>query len=117
LIPGLNDDPKELTALTRFIAEELGCDTPWHVSRFHPAYQMTDLSPTPAATVEAAWDIGRKAGLLYVYVGNLPGSSHQHTQCPHCDATVVERRGYDIRTHMKENGICPGCGALISGIY
>lgn len=117
VIPGLNDDPEELTALAGFIADDLGPDTPWHVSRFHPTHRMTDRGPTPADTVEKAWDIGKKAGLYYVYVGNLPGSSHQHTRCPHCDATVVERRGYDIVNHIKENGICPGCGALISGIY
>jgi len=117
VIPGLNDDPEELAALARFIAEELGCDTPWHVSRFHPTHRMTDRGATPAATVEAAWQIGKNAGLHYVYVGNLPGSSHQDTHCPDCDVRVVERQGYATRNRMKENGICPGCGTRISGIF
>lgn len=117
VIPGLNDDPDELTALARFIAQELGCDTPWHVSRFHPTHEMTDRGPTPAAAVETAWQIGKHAGLQYVYVGNLPGSSHQHTHCPDCDAVVVERQGYATLNHMTENGVCPGCGTRISGIY
>jgi pyruvate formate lyase activating enzyme len=117
VIPGLNDDPEELAALARFIAEELGCDTPWHVSRFHPTHRMTDRGPTPAATVETAWQIGKNAGLHYVYVGNLPGSSHQDTHCPDCDVRVVERQGYATRSRMKENGVCPGCGTRISGIF
>jgi pyruvate formate lyase activating enzyme len=117
LIPGLNDHPEELRSLARFISDELGKDTPWHVSRFHPAHQMTDRGATPAETVEAAWQIGRNAGLDYVYVGNLPGSSHTHTFCPDCETRVVERQGYTTRSHMEENGICPGCGTRISGIF
>ncbi|MDT8377434.1 MAG: AmmeMemoRadiSam system radical SAM enzyme [Desulfotignum sp.] len=117
LIPGLNDHTEELRSLARFITDELGKGTPWHVSRFHPAHQMTDRGATPAATVEAAWQIGRNAGLDYVYVGNLPGSSHTHTFCPDCETRVVERQGYTTRSHMEENGICPGCGTRISGIF
>jgi pyruvate formate lyase activating enzyme len=117
VIPGLNDDPRALAALARFIADELGCDTPWHVSRFHPTHQMTDRGPTPAVTVETAWQIGKNAGLHYVYVGNLPGSSHQDTHCPDCDVRVVERQGYATRSRMTENGVCPGCGTRISGIF
>ena len=117
LIPGLNDHPEELRSLARFISDELGKDSPWHVSRFHPAHQMTDRCATPAETVEAAWQIGRNAGLEYVYVGNLPGSSHAHTWCPDCETRIVERQGYTTRSHMEENGICPGCGTRISGIF
>lgn len=117
LIPGLNDDPGELAAMARFIADDLGRETPWHVSRFHPAHRMTDRGPTPAATVEAACDIGKKAGLYYVYTGNLPGSSHENTRCHHCGALVVERRGYQTISHMKKGGICPGCGTAVAGIY
>ncbi len=117
VIPRLNDHPGQLTALARFIADDLGPDTPWHVSRFHPTHQMTDRGPTPPDTVEAAWQVGKDAGLDYVYVGNLPGSSHTHTFCPDCEARLVERQGYTIRNHMKESGVCPGCGTRISGIF
>jgi pyruvate formate lyase activating enzyme len=117
VIPGLNDDPGELAALARFIADELGKDTPWHVSRFHPTHRMTDRGPTPETTVENAWQIGKNAGLAYVYVGNSPGSPHQHTCCPDCDTMVVERHGYTTLDHMTESGVCPNCGTTISGIF
>jgi pyruvate formate lyase activating enzyme len=117
VIPGLNDHPDELTALARFIADDLGTDTPWHVSRFHPTHRMTDRGPTPSDTVAAAWQIGKDAGLDYVYVGNLPGTSHTHTFCPDCETRLVERQGYATRNHMKENGVCPGCGTRIPGIF
>jgi pyruvate formate lyase activating enzyme len=117
LIPGLNDDPEELAAMAHFIAHDLGCDTPWHLSRFHPCHCMTDRGPTPAATVEAACDIGKKAGLYYVYSGNLPGSSWEHTRCHHCGALVVERSGYRTHSFLKPGGACPGCGTEVAGIY
>jgi pyruvate formate lyase activating enzyme len=117
LIPGLNDDPEELSAMAQFIADDLGCDTPWHLSRFHPCHHMTDRGPTPAGTVEAACEIGKKAGLYYVYSGNLPGSSREHTRCHHCGALVVERSGYRTRSFLKPGGACPGCGTPVAGIY
>ena len=93
VIPGLNDSDAELTALAGFIAAELGENTPWHVSRFHPCYHMTDRGPTPTATLTRAWEIGRAAGLKHVYVGNLPGAGHEDTLCPACSRTVISRRG------------------------
>jgi pyruvate formate lyase activating enzyme len=117
LIPGLNDDPEELSAMARFIAQELGCDTPWHLSRFHPTYRMTDRGPTPVSTVVTACDIGKKAGLHYVYSGNVPGSSLENTRCHRCDALVVERTGYRIVNHMKQSGVCPACDTPVAGIY
>jgi pyruvate formate lyase activating enzyme len=117
LIPGLNDDLEELAAMAQFIVDDLGSDTPWHLSRFHPCHRMTDRGPTPAATVEAACDIGKKAGLYYVYSGNLPGSSCEHTRCHHCDTLVVERTGYRINAFLKPGGACPGCGTTVAGIF
>ncbi len=110
VIPGHNDGDVELRALTRWIVETLGPGTPWHVSRFFPAFRMPDLPATPRATLERAASIGRAAGLRYVYVGNAPDLHLEDTRCPACDALLVERRGYRTRSHLAGDGACPGCG-------
>ena len=117
VIPGLNDDPGQLEALAAFLVETLGPQTPWHVSRFHPTYRLTDRGMTPAATLLAARDIGIRAGLQYVYLGNLPGQGGEDTVCPGCGATVIERRGFHVRASRLENGRCAGCGAAIAGLW
>ena len=94
VVPGMNDSDAELSEISRFIASELGVETPWHVSRFHPDYKMYDRGPTPETALRRAYELGREAGLLYVYVGNLPGARLEDTHCPNCDRTVVERWGF-----------------------
>jgi len=79
LIPGLNDDKDELEKLAKFLADSLGTETPWHISRFHPTYKLTDRPPTPVETLVTAREIGIKAGLKYVYTGNVPGESGENT--------------------------------------
>lgn len=115
VIGGVNDSQAELEALARFIHEELGPETPWHVSRFHPAYQMQDLPATPLESLERALEAGKKQGLKYVYVGNVPGHESENTFCPSCGALVVERTGYDITVHGR--GQCPACGHGIAGVW
>jgi pyruvate formate lyase activating enzyme len=117
MIPGLNDGPKELEALAAFIVNDLGDDTPWHVSRFHPTYRLTDRPPTPVATLMTARDIGLKAGLKYVYTGNVPGESSEHTFCYHCGEQVVSRRGFFVVSNRIQNDKCPKCGAVIHGVW
>jgi len=73
IVPGLNDEPAELRELAAFIVEDLGPETPWHISRFHPTYKLTDRPATPVATLTAARQIGLNAGLRYVYTGNVHG--------------------------------------------
>jgi pyruvate formate lyase activating enzyme len=80
VVPGVNDDPAELENAAKFVANDLGVDTPWHISRFFPAYKMTDASPTPVATLQRARQIGLEAGLRYVYLGNVRGE--ENTFCP-----------------------------------
>jgi pyruvate formate lyase activating enzyme len=115
IIPDLNDGDDELRAIARFIAHELGPETPWHISRFHPAYKMTDRRATPPDTIERALDIGRDEGLRYVYVGNLMGAD-QNTRCHECGATVIERRGFDGTIDHTKNGACPDCHTPVAGI-
>ncbi|MGQ9684244.1 MAG: AmmeMemoRadiSam system radical SAM enzyme [Anaerolineae bacterium] len=116
LIPGLNDDPAELRDLTAFLVKELGAETPWHVSRFHPDYQLLDAPPTPPAALLAARDIGREAGLHYVYVGNWPGLQAEDTLCPGCGDKVIGRVGFVVTEAHIEGGACARCHTPIAGI-
>lgn len=113
VIPDLNDSDRELTDIARFVRDELGPDTPWHVSRFHPCYRMHEHPPTPLDTLRRAWDIGRAEGLHHVFVGNVPGSGLEDTLCPGCGQRVVERSGFTILRDRLRQGACPGCGATV----
>jgi pyruvate formate lyase activating enzyme len=116
IIPGLNDDPAELSRLATFIATDLGPETPWHVSRFHPTYRLMDRPATPVETLLQAREIGIAAGLKYVYTGNIPGQGGEDTLCPGCGQTVIARRGFQITAKQVEAGRCRGCGTAIDGI-
>lgn len=116
LIPGLNDHPDELKALAEFIVNDLGTETPWHISRFHPTYRLTDRSATPTHTLIQARNIGRSAGLKYVYLGNVPGDESESTFCYQCGKKVIERWGYQVQKTHLDNGSCSYCGTLIHGI-
>lgn len=116
VIPGHNDDDANLRALTRWIVDNLGPETPWHVSRFHPAYRMPDAPVTPSATLLRAAEIGRESGLVHVYIGNAPELDAEDTRCAGCGRTVIERRGYIVRNHLRPDGTCRGCGRRLAGI-
>jgi pyruvate formate lyase activating enzyme len=116
LIPGLNDSPDELRDLAGFLAQELGPDTPWHISRFHPDFAMRDRPPTPPRTLAQAWDIGREAGLRYVYVGNVQDSARSATYCPGCRERLIEREGMGLAAARTVDGRCGSCGLPIAGV-
>ncbi|MDO9081531.1 MAG: radical SAM protein, partial [Desulfuromonadales bacterium] len=111
-----NDDEKELQELASFIVANLGIDTPWHVSQFYPTYKLMDRPRTPLATLRRAREIGRAAGLRYVYEGNVPGEGGENTWCPSCATLLIERYGFVIGTNRIRNGVCPDCGTAIAGI-
>lgn len=117
LIPGLNDDPDELRQMADFIAKDLGVETPWHISRFHPCYRMTDRPVTPLASLETAWKAGKAAGLRYVYTGNVPGLASENTLCHACNRVLVERVAYSVTSAITSDGKCPDCGTRVYGIY
>jgi pyruvate formate lyase activating enzyme len=117
IVPGLNDDSGELEKLAQFLVTDLGPETPWHISRFHPTYKLTDRPPTPLATLLRARDIGLNAGLRYVYTGNVPGEDGENTFCYHCGRTVIERWGFQIRSTALEEGRCRYCQAVIDGVW
>ena len=116
LIPGSNDSPEELDRLTDFLAAEIGTDTPWHISRFHPDYLMADTGPTSGDSLERAFALGKAKGLKFVYIGNMPGLNRQNTHCPGCDAELVNRSGFALRTSGIKDGRCARCGEPIPGV-
>jgi pyruvate formate lyase activating enzyme len=119
LVPGFNDSLEELFAMARFI-RSVSADIPWHVTAFHPDYKMTSPGRTPAETLVQAAEVGKEAGLQYVYAGNLPGrvEEYEDTHCPTCGKVLVRRRGYMVNDYrISPAGTCPGCGTKIAGIW
>ena len=115
VIPGHNDSEEELDGIARFI-KSVGEEIPWHVSRFHPTYQLTDKPPTPVETLVQARRIGLDAGLRYVYEGNVPGTG-EDTQCWNCKEVLIKRVGFSVTANAVEKGKCRKCGAVIDGIW
>ncbi|MCU0234825.1 MAG: AmmeMemoRadiSam system radical SAM enzyme [Thermoanaerobaculales bacterium] len=117
LVPTLNDSESELRELTRWVRTKLGPDVPLHFTRFHPTYRLTDLPPTPVATLERAWEIGRAAGLNFVYLGNVPGHPGESTVCPGCGEVVIRRIGFRVVANALRAGACAACGRAIPGVW
>jgi len=117
LVPTLNDSAAEIREMTKWIAATLGPDVPVHFTRFHPTYRLTDLPPTPVATLEQAWNIAREAGLHYVYLGNVPGHAGENTVCPGCGGIVIRRMGFQVLQNNLEGGACPECHRKIPGVW
>ncbi len=116
VIPGRNDSDRELGALAGWLAS-VDRDMPWHVSAFYPAYRMLDVPPTPPAVLHRAAGIGRRAGLRYVYTGNVPGDPWESTACPDCGCWLVRRRGFRIVDNRVTEGRCPVCAAAVAGVW
>ena len=115
LIPGANDSDDEIKGCADFLAD-ISKDIPWHVSAFYPAYKMMNSAPTLPETLVKARDIGLKAGLKYVYIGNLPYLNGENTICPKCGEAVIERMGYSVRRNDNK-GKCVSCGENLEGIW
>ena len=116
LIPGLNDGEVELRELAAFIVS-LGAETPWHISRFYPQYRMTEQPSTPAGSIHRAGEIGRSAGLKYVYSGNIPGDAGENTHCARCGRLLIGRYGFSIERLDLKGSACPHCGTTLEGIF
>jgi len=110
VVPTVNDDDEQLTAIASWIRDALSVDTPWHVTRFIPYLELSHLPATPVDTLERARRIGLEAGLRYVYIGNVAGHEGENTRCPGCDALLVERVGYRIGRRDLIEGRCAVCG-------
>jgi len=116
VIPGLNDSTEELTDIAQFV-KGVGVGVPWHVSAFYPIYKMLDRPRTPVATLLKAREIGLKAGLRYVYTGNIPGNGGESTFCYACGALLIDRLGLQILRYDLQDGKCPKCQAEIDGVW
>src|SRR5262245_43974376 len=117
LIPGENDAPAEIEALSAWVMEHLGADVPLHFSAFHPDWKMRDTPPTPPATLHMARRIARAAGLRYVYTGNIHDPAGQTTYCHACAAPLIGRDWYDLGTWNVHDGCCGECGAPVAGVF
>ncbi len=116
VIPTLNDSDQEFEEIAQFIVS-LGREVPWHISAFYPTYKMLDIPRTPASALHRAREIGTKAGLRYVYCGNIPGEEGEDTFCPHCGRRVIERIGFRVAKNDVVNGECRHCHGKIDGIW
>jgi len=110
VVPTVNDDERDLRALADWIVAELGPKTPWHVTRFMPYLELSHLPATPVVTLERAAAVGRRAGLEFVYVGNVPGHDGENTVCPNCKRLLVRRTGYQVEDVALRGTFCTFCG-------
>ncbi len=115
LIEGENDSDQDLKEMAAFIANDLGKHVPWHLSAFHPDYKMMDHERTKLETLQCAKEIGKKAGLYYIYMGNVP--VHGDTHCPDCGELLIDRTGYSVIVNKLEGGCCPKCKRAIEGVW
>jgi len=114
IVPTLNDDPKMIDEMCQWIRKNLGVDTPLHFTRFFPNYKLTHPSPTPISILESAYEIAKKSGLRYVYIGNVPGHVYNSTFCPSCNRKVVGRTHFDVIEMNIVDGKCKFCSFPIS---
>ncbi len=115
VVPGLNDSEEELKKTASFLA---GVDKnmPWHISKFYHMYKLNNLASTPITTLRTAYDIGKAAGLNYIYLGNVPGQG-EDTFCPKCGDVLIGRVGYYVKNNKVKKGACPKCKAKIEGVW
>ncbi|MFO7956423.1 MAG: AmmeMemoRadiSam system radical SAM enzyme [Candidatus Brocadiia bacterium] len=116
VVPGQNDDDEQLQGIAEFIAD-VSADMPWHISRFHPDYQETELTATPVETMERAQELGQEAGLNYIYLGNVLTPEGQNTRCPECGHLLVRRSGLGRPEVAISEPKCPECGHPVPFIF
>lgn len=115
IIPGLNDSDAFLTWAAEFICS-VDPAIPWHVTQFYPTFRLTDRGRTALSTLRRAREIGIKAGLKYVYEGNVPGEGRENTYCPSCGELLIERYGFFLNSLNMKDSRCLKCGARIEGV-
>lgn len=117
LIPQENDSEEEIKEIANFIAS-IDKNIPWHISRFFPAYQMLEKSPTELAILKRAYQLGKEVGLNYVYLGNVREKNYESTFCPNCQKELIIRSGYEVKiSPYFKNGRCLNCQEKIPGYW
>ena len=117
ITPGLNDNEKELNDMAQWIINQLGSETPWHITRFIPHFKLSHLTYTPISKLEKVRQIGMDKGLRYVYLGNVPGHSAENTYCPQCGKLLIERRNCQILNYNLKGNKCKFCNQTIAGYF
>lgn len=114
IVPQAGDNQEHAKKLAKFLYDNFGSEIPIHFLRFHPDYKMMEFPSTPIETLEKHYDIAKKEGLDYVYIGNSPGHPYEHTYCPGCNNVAVGRYGFDITEwNLDKNNRCNVCGKKI----
>jgi pyruvate formate lyase activating enzyme len=118
VIPGVNADEECLRGIASRIRNEIGENTPWHITQYYPAYKSLQMGlykgRTPVEMLERAWEIGKEEGLNYVYLGNVPGHPYENTYCPGCGELLIRRYGFDVVNYRITSGNkCPKCNKFI----
>ncbi len=115
VVPKMGDSMEAVKSLATWIRDNLGRDTPLHLLRFHPNYDLTEIPSTPTSTLEKAWKTAHEAGLNYVYLGNVPGHRYEDTHCPNCNTLLIKRFSFEIlRWRLTQDLRCPECGQSIA---
>jgi len=117
VVPSWTDKMDMIREMSDWLFDNGFSNNPLHFSRFFPLHKLTSLPYTPEETLEKARNIAMKAGMKYVYIGNVPGSLAENTYCPGCKKTVVERRGFTILQNNLKNGACKFCATKIAGVW
>ncbi len=115
IVPTKNDSKEELRKTVRFIKENLGINTPWHISAFHPDYKELELPRTSFDSLKLAYDIGKEEGLNYVYIGNV--GYENNTFCAKCGTKLISREYFKVKSYSLNNSFCPNCKNKIAGIF
>ena len=114
IVPGLNDSGGELQDIASFLSG-IDVSIPWHISRFHPQFHMTDRPSTSISVLNMAYEIASRAGLRHVYLGNVMGEGN-NTYCWRCRKLLIERSGFSVLKNELKEGMCPHCGTPLEGI-
>jgi pyruvate formate lyase activating enzyme len=117
VLPTLNDDENMVRQMCQWMVKELGNEVPLHFSRFFPQYKLKNLPATPIKTLEAVRKVAYESGLLYLYVGNVPGHAGESTYCPRCGTRLVWRVGYKVQQVALNRGRCPKCRTQVPGVW
>lgn len=115
LVPSKNDSKEEITNIVKFIKENLGEETVWHISAFHPDYKELSLPRTSFEKLKEAYDIAKEQGLKYVYIGNI--GYENNTYCSNCKELLISREFFDVKKYNLKNGACPKCNKKLEGVF
>jgi len=116
IVPGHNDNPAMLKKIVDFIVS-VDKEIPWHISRFYPHYKMTHVPPTDIKILKKAHDMGKKAGIKYIYIGNVPGNEYESTICSKCKKKVISRAAFTVYDLDMKGNTCAFCGNKIPGVF